>query len=191
MKAIQTRYKGYHFRSRLEARWAVFFDALGLEWEYEPEGFELSGGIRYLPDFRVTGTDTNGDKMLYWFEVKPENHECTAKEAKKISAFIGAGGGACGYAGGFFVVDGLPKVTKSYASLHDDGPSWSHILWSHRRRPWHGTFEDEPAGEIIASISGIKYHDGKHGDWLADYWAACNAARSARFEHGETPRIAS
>jgi hypothetical protein len=30
--AIPTRYKGYHFRSRLEARWAVFFDALGIKW---------------------------------------------------------------------------------------------------------------------------------------------------------------
>ncbi|MCB6994492.1 hypothetical protein LI177_13475 [bacterium 210820-DFI.6.37] len=27
LKAIQTEYKGYRFRSRLEARWAVFFDA--------------------------------------------------------------------------------------------------------------------------------------------------------------------
>lgn len=41
IKAIQTRYKGYNFRSRLEARWAVFFDALGIKWEYEPEGFEF------------------------------------------------------------------------------------------------------------------------------------------------------
>lgn len=35
IKPIQTRYKGYHFRSRLEARWAVFFDALGIAWKYE------------------------------------------------------------------------------------------------------------------------------------------------------------
>lgn len=28
VKAIDTVYKGYRFRSRLEARWAVFFDAL-------------------------------------------------------------------------------------------------------------------------------------------------------------------
>jgi hypothetical protein len=28
IKAIETSYKGYRFRSRLEARWAVFFDAL-------------------------------------------------------------------------------------------------------------------------------------------------------------------
>lgn len=53
--AIQTAYKGYHFRSRLEARWAVFFDALGLQWEYEPEGFEMPDGRRYLPDFFIKG----------------------------------------------------------------------------------------------------------------------------------------
>lgn len=31
IQAIQTRYAGHHFRSRLEARWAVFFDYLGVE----------------------------------------------------------------------------------------------------------------------------------------------------------------
>jgi hypothetical protein len=53
IKPIETIYNGYRFRSRLEARWAVFFDALGVEYEYEPEGFELPNGGRYLPDFRV------------------------------------------------------------------------------------------------------------------------------------------
>ena len=51
IKPIETRYKGYLFRSRLEARWAVFFDALGIRFEYEPEGFDLGGGDWYLPDF--------------------------------------------------------------------------------------------------------------------------------------------
>ena len=50
-KAVQTEYKGYLFRSRLEARWAVFFDTLGIQWEYEPEGIVLSDGTHYLPDF--------------------------------------------------------------------------------------------------------------------------------------------
>jgi hypothetical protein len=50
IKAIETRYKGYRFRSRLEARWAVFLDAMKVEWEYEKEGFELPSGL-YLPDF--------------------------------------------------------------------------------------------------------------------------------------------
>ena len=53
MKAITTVYRGYRFRIRLEARWAVFFDALGLQWRYEPEGFELIDGTRYLPDFHL------------------------------------------------------------------------------------------------------------------------------------------
>ena len=39
--AIQTQYAGHHFRSRLEARWAVFFDACGVKWEYEKEGYDL------------------------------------------------------------------------------------------------------------------------------------------------------
>ena len=43
LKAIDTPYQGHLFRSRLEARWAVFFDALGLEWEYESEGYDLDG----------------------------------------------------------------------------------------------------------------------------------------------------
>lgn len=51
IKAIETNYKGYKFRSRLEARWAVFFDTAGIAWEYEPEGYVLSDGRKYLPDF--------------------------------------------------------------------------------------------------------------------------------------------
>lgn len=50
-KAIETEYNGYRFRSKLEARWAVFFDAMNMRYEYEPEGFELADGTRYLPDF--------------------------------------------------------------------------------------------------------------------------------------------
>ncbi len=53
LKAIETRYKGYRFRSRLEARWAVFFDELKATFDYEPEGFKLPSGATYLPDFRI------------------------------------------------------------------------------------------------------------------------------------------
>lgn len=54
LKPIETRYKGYRFRSRLEARWAVFFDAMGIKWEYEKEGYHLEDGSLYLPDFWLT-----------------------------------------------------------------------------------------------------------------------------------------
>lgn len=65
IKAIETVYEGYRFRSRLEARWAVFFDALGIQWQYEVEGYEVNG-VRYLPDFWLP---TFSEGM--WAEVKP------------------------------------------------------------------------------------------------------------------------
>lgn len=68
MKAIETRAYGCRFRSRLEARWAVCFTALGLSWEYEPEGFRI-GDLLYLPDFRVY---TPQGKPI-WYEIKPSN----------------------------------------------------------------------------------------------------------------------
>jgi len=64
IKAIETHYDGYRFRSRLEARWAVFFNAVGLEYEYEKEGFELSR--RYLPDFWLP-------QLECWIEIKGEH----------------------------------------------------------------------------------------------------------------------
>jgi len=51
IKAINTEYKGYKFRSRLEARWAVYFDSLGIKWEYEIEGFEFEDGINIYLTF--------------------------------------------------------------------------------------------------------------------------------------------
>jgi hypothetical protein len=62
-RAIETRYKGYRFRSRLEARWAVFFDTLGVRWEYEKEGFDLGPAGWYLPDFWLPDLEV-------WLEVK-------------------------------------------------------------------------------------------------------------------------
>ncbi len=67
-RAIETRYAGYRFRSRLEARYAVLFDSLGIKWDYEPEGFELGGGKRYLPDFWLHWPDKPG--WGYWVEIK-------------------------------------------------------------------------------------------------------------------------
>lgn len=50
LKAIQTDYCGVRFRSRQEARWASIFNRLGIEWEYEAEGFQLPTHW-YVPDF--------------------------------------------------------------------------------------------------------------------------------------------
>ena len=79
IKPIETIYRGYRFRSRLEARWAVFFDAMGIRYEYEPEGFYMSSGEQYLPDFYLP--DFN-----YFAEIKgqSENLICDIKKMKQF-----------------------------------------------------------------------------------------------------------
>lgn len=85
IKPIETVYKGYRFRSRLEARWAVFFDACGVDWEYEPEGYDLGGGLYYLPDFLLHGLVGRVEGDLY-VEVKGV---MTKEDAEKIRRFAG------------------------------------------------------------------------------------------------------
>jgi hypothetical protein len=49
-KSHPTWYRGRLFSSRLEARWAAFFDLYCWQWDYEP--FDLVG---WTPDFRLHG----------------------------------------------------------------------------------------------------------------------------------------
>jgi len=60
MKPIPTPYKGRQYRSRLEARWAAFFDLLGWHTEYEPIDFD-----GWIPDFVINEAET------VYVEVKP------------------------------------------------------------------------------------------------------------------------
>lgn len=63
IKAIETTYGGILFRSRLEARWAVFMDAMNVRYVYEPEAYDL-GDCCYLPDFWLPDLNT-------FLEIKP------------------------------------------------------------------------------------------------------------------------
>lgn len=91
IKAIETKYNGYKFRSRLEARWAVFFDTLGIKYEYEKEGYELKNNeeiscvwftdktLFYLPDFFIPKQKDFLTEM--YFEIKNDGGlEGIAKE---------------------------------------------------------------------------------------------------------------
>lgn len=82
-KPIPTKYNGVQYRSRLEARWAAFFDQLGIDYYYEYEGFQLPSGW-YVPDFFLP---SHG-----WFEIKPkEPSERECKLAHEMVSILRAG----------------------------------------------------------------------------------------------------
>ena len=70
--AIETVFDGYRFRSRLEARWAVFFKTASIRYIYEPECFRLPSGKLYLPDFYLPDVNmrTTEDKGGIYVEVE-------------------------------------------------------------------------------------------------------------------------
>lgn len=72
--AIETRYNGINFRSRLEAKWAAMFDLLKWGWTYEPTDFN-----GWIPDFAI-----HGERIIY-VEVKPVG-EFPQEVANKIDA---------------------------------------------------------------------------------------------------------
>jgi hypothetical protein len=64
--AIPTTYRGRRYRSRLEARWAAFFDLLGWRHEYEP--FDLGS---WSPDFGFPLSDNWTPAQWLLTEIKP------------------------------------------------------------------------------------------------------------------------
>lgn len=86
MKAIPTHYRGTTFRSRLEADWAATLDARGVPWDYEPEGYQLSDGTWYSPDFWLPSARA-------WLEVKG-SHMLRVTKVYQFAADLWAESGA-------------------------------------------------------------------------------------------------
>ena len=202
LRAIETEYNGYRFRSRLEARWAVFFDACGVKWEYEPEGFVLPNGQYYLPDFLLHDVTfnhagcTEGNDL--YVEVKGK---MTEEDAEKIKAFA------------------FPPEVDRYENWN---PELMNPLFVVGNIPAGDTIRDledavfdegfGPApfgvsvfnfetvdGDYFGAMPGVG-KDGKFQLFGADsgYTGYMNKgaterayrlARQARFEYGETPRV--
>jgi hypothetical protein len=55
--AIETLFHGIYYKSREEAKWAVFFWSLGIPYKYEAEGYPLRNELKYLPDFYLPDQD--------------------------------------------------------------------------------------------------------------------------------------
>jgi hypothetical protein len=191
IKPITTIYKGYKFRSRLEARWAVFFDALGLEWDYEKEGFDLGDGLYYLPDFYLP--DLAGRKT--WIEVKPEIPPPDDIDIKKIAVFQRL----IMPEAMIFIAVQDPMATKSrLAAIRqmEDGSIGVVFFYFAAIPDDNDIFmigaTKEEGKEIEARIYSRKgeFDISDHLDLLAFTGApqlvnARQSARSARFEHGE------
>jgi hypothetical protein len=167
VKPIETHYKGYRFRSRLEARWAVYFDAEGIEWEYEKEGYRLSylKGALYLPDFWLP-------QVSMFAEVKPS---AVAKmELAKILALAAESGHSV------LLLDGPPDC-RSYFAFDHTGGCDDYIVSA-----YHGYHVDEH--RFFCSTGEGNWPTPARGDAVegAINMASIHAARSARFEHGES-----
>ena len=181
IKPIQTRYKCCHFRSRLEARWAVYFDSLNVKWEYEPEGFDLGDGLHYLPDFRVDCWGTRGkplfDKPFHlYIEVKGE---MTEQDLLKIERFW-APKDAPSISGYPVLVVGSPSVYYDYDWCNAPDPLFNYRFID---GDYFGAW---PA----ADDRGRLYLWGAEGSYCPSedkhrIEKAVSAALSARFEYGE------
>jgi hypothetical protein len=192
IRAIETEYQGYRFRSRLEARWAVFFDALGVRYEYEKEGYDLGEAGWYLPDFWLP--DCGG-----WVEIKPG--EPTRDERDKLHALVG------GLRQPLVLLEGVPDEDEY-------GTTSARVLaWDDLEDDWLALMEEDPedfgGDDAVAkclrdrgmvrevpphTFSGVfaifraygnPFGPGFEGE---QFWDAIRAARSARFEHGRSGR---
>ena len=214
IKAIPTVYKGYKFRSRLEARWAVFFDAMQIEWEYEKEGFVLDkmaekgddgvvydSTLFYLPDFYLPKEDI-------WVEVKP--CQLTESEGEKFQRFARA------YS--IVAAIGLPEP-KEYSALSwfdpdsgfmqrciqyglaqdifdeygitvEDLPgflSWPYVFGENRKAQylWKALFKStSKTGSLNRKFLTSQCNRLPYKHHHA-LRLACNVAKQARFEYGE------
>ena len=160
IKPIETEYKGYRFRSRLEARWAIALDTMGLKWHYEHEGFAIDGLGWYLPDFWLPD-------LKCWAEVKPGAF--TKEEFAKAAALPG----------GCLLLDGMPETRRGYYYTGIDGASYADYL--------KGNNFGRVLLSTSAIKHRLWF---LLGESPRDYWldeAPATAARQARFGERHTP----
>ena len=160
IKAIETVYRGYRFRSRTEARWAVYFDALGIEWEYEKEGYDLGELGWYLPDFWLPDRKNElYSSAGYFIEIKGDLP--TANELNRIVA--------------------LANSTKHTVWLFafSPGSQVRYIAHNKYNQAFQASYGTSKTFDLYSAFSRFEYLT------IDDIESAVMSARSARFEHGE------
>lgn len=195
IKPIETYYNGYRFRSRLEARWAVFFDAIGVEYEYEPQGFDLGDGLYYLPDFLlhdIVPRYAQGDEFRHLYvEVKGEPNERDALKIHRFSKIYP-----------IWVVGSLPNPDDYISSCEKQRNDFCKKICNKEYNflhacvfcPYdHGPIDGDGCFcfSLGYDFNTLSFHGADssygYGEYYPEIERALRAARQARFEHGERP----
>lgn len=181
LRPIETAYRGYRFRSRLEARTAVLLDALGLKYEYEPQGFNLDG-VYYLPDFWLPG-------FAAWLEVKPTwSWDSCGLELRKAHALAAKSGRLVFIQHGDIPFPSPDLAGESAICIAPGGDEDFPYLWC--ICPWCARIGLEFQGRCERLACGCAAQNGVRRPLPTAaaplIEAAYGAARSARFEHGES-----
>lgn len=169
---IETHYAGCRFRSRLEARWAVFFDHANIPWRYEPQGYDLGQAGPYLPDFLLY---PDGDLRM-WFEVKGQPPSLEELEKARLLAEM------TGTRVGVFFGDitapgvGLSAIADpaGYHRQAASGPKWVFDIDGWTELPWDSSAPAEwqvdlkPTAYMCAPSS--RGYRALLGDW---WWTDC------------------
>lgn len=181
IKAIETHYDGCRFRSRTEARWAVFFNNLDIKWEYEPQGYVV-GGQPYLPDFLISGLGTG---FSMWFEVKGQYP--TKDEIEKAQLLADGTGLLTFIQFGAIESPARYPMPKTHAEFWDSETRWWYD-------PEFGWRNDLPVGpskwEIGIPPAAIRFDPGKpqrQPNSGPNWWAECPGCHNFIFtRHGWT-----
>lgn len=193
IRPIETHYAGCRFRSRLEARYAVFFDTLGVKWEYEREGYEVEDRLGlndvdtwyYLPDFWLPEYELH-------VEVKGSFKPEEFRRFLSAAAYLSSPDGGCGGGNDTLILGPLPNTSVGFSypmrlHLHKGDLRGYKFVGSRQPlrciRPWRDIANDY--GELRIEQSGQELLNGISTYPTPDFWQAYRAARSARFEHGE------
>lgn len=181
IRPIETIYNGYRFRSRLEAKWAVFFDSAGIEYEYEPQGYELPDGRKYLPDFYLINVYPRFSNYRgIWLEVKGALSD---EDYSRISIFSGDYDTDKNLKERPIIIVG--QIPKSCYDVFFD-------VFDNRLFNFNLVDGDNYTGFFYKTDSRIELQGFDNVDSLKGFEHFNNAllkARQARFEHGEKPQL--
>lgn len=166
LRPIETTYCGHRFRSRLEARWAIAFERCGIEWQYEPEGYQLPAGW-YVPDFYLPRFNSG-----LWIEVKPAGRPLTASELDRAKDLARFSGHTVVFAIGY------PTFGMAYWGWEPDGGTRDHIIF--------GEYTLSESRAFTCTGESWDSFPYPHLPWSSDYSDlkvihALSLARSTRF----------